>query len=96
LHSEQGFQYTSRGYNRLLEEYSMRPSMSRKGNCYDNACMESFFGHLKSECLKLQRFETEDQLIEAVHTYIHFYNNERFQKKLNNLSPVQYRTKVAA
>lgn len=95
LHSDQGFQYTSRGYNRLLEEHQMKASMSRKGNCYDNACMESFFGHLKSECVKLQKFETEEQLIEAVHNYIKFYNNERFQKKLNNLSPVQYRTKAA-
>lgn len=95
LHSDQGFQYTSRGYNRLLEQHQIKVSMSRKGNCYDNACIESFFGHLKCECLKIQKFETEEQLIEAIHSYIKFYNNERFQKKLNNLSPVQYRTKAA-
>ncbi|WP_282939829.1 IS3 family transposase [Paenibacillus sp. RC67] len=94
LHSDQSSQFTSRSYNPLLEKNHMKASMSRKGNCYDAACMESFFGHLKSECLKLQKFETEEQLIQAVQDYIKFYNNERFQKKLNNLSPVQYRTKA--
>ncbi|MED4586744.1 IS3 family transposase [Brevibacillus choshinensis] len=62
----------------------------------DNACIESFFGHLKSECLRLHTFTSEEQLIKAVEDYIHFYNYERFQAKLNNLSPVQYRTKAVA
>ncbi|MDO7906629.1 IS3 family transposase, partial [Paenibacillus sp. JX-17] len=66
-----------------------------KGNCWDNACIESFFGHLKSECLHLHTFSSEEQLVGAVERYIHFYNNERFQEKLNNLSPVEYRTKAA-
>jgi putative transposase len=69
--------------------------MSRKGNCCDNACMESFFGHLKAECIYLHTFHTESELKQAIDQYIFFYNNERFQEKLGNLSPVEYRTKVA-
>jgi len=96
LHSDQGFQYTHKTYNRLLEQKKMVVSMSRKGNCWDNACIESFFSHLKSECFHLHAFESEEQLIQAIEQYILFYNNERFQKKLNNLSPVEFRTKAAA
>ncbi|WP_376775376.1 IS3 family transposase [Cohnella nanjingensis] len=55
----------------------------------------SFFGHLKSESLRLHRFTSQKQLVDEVHRYIHFYNHQRFQKKLSNLSPVEYRTKVA-
>ncbi|WJH35169.1 IS3 family transposase [Paenibacillus sp. CC-CFT747] len=95
LHSDQGFQYTHKHYHTLLKRKKIKPSMSRKGNCWDNACIESFFGHLKSECVRLQSFASEDELTEAIGSYIHFYNNERFQQKLNNLSQVEYRTKVA-
>ena len=95
LHSDQGFQYTSRTFTNQLEEFNMRPSMSRKGNCWDNACMESFFGHLKAECIYLNSFHTESELKQAIDQYIYFYNNERFQKKLGNVSPVEYRTNVA-
>lgn len=95
LHSDQGFQYTHKAYNRLLKQRKMIVSMSRRGNCWDNACIESFFGHLKSECFHLHTFESEEQLIQIVEEYIHFYNHERFQKKLNNLSPVEFRTKAA-
>ncbi|NEZ45568.1 IS3 family transposase [Paenibacillus alvei] len=95
LHSDQGFQYTHRLYYSFLEHKKMKVSMSRKGNCWDNACIESFFGHLKSECLRLQAFTSEVRLIEAIESYIQFYNHERFQSKLNNLSPVEYRTKTA-
>lgn len=73
----------------------MKSSMSRKGKCLDNACMESFFGHFKSECSYLQSFESEEALITGIHEYIRFYNYDRFQAKLNNLSPVEYRTKAA-
>lgn len=55
----------------------------------------SFFGHLKSECFRLDTFSTEEELIMAIEQYIHFYNHERFQQKLNNLSPIEYRTNVA-
>jgi putative transposase len=95
LHSDQGFQYTSRQYNQLLQQYNITASMSRKGNCLDNACIESFFSHLKSECLYLHNFETDEEVQNAIHSYIRFYNNKRFQSRLNNLSPVQYRAQAA-
>lgn len=96
LHSDQGYQYTSRQYHKLLKKSKITPSMSRKGNCIDNASMENFFGHLKSEVMYLCSFKTENEVIEAVNQYIHFYNNERYQKKLNNLSPVEYRNAKVA
>ena len=95
LHSDQGFQYTHKEYHAFLKRKKIKVSMSRKGNCWDNACIESFFGHLKSECLRLDTFSTEEELVKAIERYIHFYNHERFQQKLNNLSPVEYRTRVA-
>ena len=95
LHSDQGFQYTSRQYNNALKKYKMKASMSRKGNGWDNASMENFFSHFKSECFRLRSFHTTDEVKIAVAKYIHFYNHERFQKKLNNLSPYEYRTQVA-
>jgi putative transposase len=96
LHSDQGFQYTSRQYHTLLKRSKITPSMSRKGNCLDNASMENFFGHLKSEVMYLNSFKTEEEVIEAINRYIYFYNNERYQKKLNNLSPVEYRNAKVA
>ncbi|GAA0414928.1 hypothetical protein GCM10008934_02240 [Virgibacillus salarius] len=95
LHSDQGFQYTSRQYNNLLKKYQMKASMSRKGNCWDNACMENFFSHFKSECFNLYSFRTGEEVRNAVNKYIRFYNHQRFQKKLNNLSPYHFRTQVA-
>ncbi|WP_198041735.1 IS3 family transposase [Paenibacillus larvae] len=82
LHSDQGYQYTSRHFSKLLKQYKMKASMSRKGNCLDNACMESFFGHFKSECLYIQSFESEEALKTAIDKYIRFYNYDRFQAKL--------------
>jgi putative transposase len=95
LHSDQGFQYTSKQYNKLLDKYEMKGSMSRKGNCWDNASMENFFSHFKSECFHLYTFKTSEEVKFAVHQYIRFYNHQRFQKKLNNLSPYKYRTQAA-
>ncbi|WP_368653707.1 IS3 family transposase [Ornithinibacillus sp. 4-3] len=95
LHSDQGFQYTSRQYNNLLKKYQIKASMSRKGNCWDNACMESFFSHFKSECFNLYSFKIGKEVKDAVNKYIRFYNYQRFQKKLNNLSPYHFRTQVA-
>ncbi|MEH7351679.1 IS3 family transposase [Gottfriedia acidiceleris] len=95
LHSDQGFQYTSIRYNQLLNKYKIRGSMSRKGNCLDNASMESFFSHFKTECFYRYHFETSQEVKIAVNKYIKFYNNKRFQKKLNNLSPIEYRAKAA-
>ncbi|MFD0767753.1 IS3 family transposase [Bacillus sp. CGMCC 1.60114] len=73
----------------------MKISMSREGNYWSNACIESFFSHFKSECFHLYSFRTTDKVKFAVRKYIHFYNNQRFQKKLNNLSPYKYRNQVA-
>ncbi|WP_263492206.1 IS3 family transposase [Bacillus sp. RAR_GA_16] len=95
LHSDQGFQYTSKQYNKLLNKYKMKSSMSRKGNCWDNACMENFFSHFKAECFHLTSFRTSEEVKNAVHKYILFYNHQRFQKKLNNLSPYKYRAQAA-
>jgi putative transposase len=95
LHSDQGFQYTSIRYNKLLKRYNIKQSMSRKGNCLDNACMEIFFSHFKAECFYRYQFESSNEVKEAVKNYIKFYNNKRFQKKLNNLSPNEYRAKAA-
>lgn len=94
LHSDQGFQYTSRLYHQLLKKNQMKQSMSRKGNCWDNACIESFFSHFKSEYFNLYSFRTAADVKFAVQKYIRFYNHQRFQKKLNNLSPYEYRTQV--
>ncbi|MFS0639256.1 IS3 family transposase, partial [Mesobacillus foraminis] len=70
LHSDQGHQYTSHQYNKLLRKYKMQPSMSRKGNCWDNACMENFFSHFKSECFYLYSFRTSEEVKDAVSKYI--------------------------
>ena len=92
LHSDQGFQYTNIEYIRYLDEYGVTISHSRKANCYDNACCENFFGHLKSEYLELKDIpKTNDELIAMVDKYIHFYNYERPQRKLKGMTPMEYR-----
>lgn len=81
LHSDQGFQYTSRAYFNLTQAYGITPSMSRRGNPYDNAMAENFFSILKTECIyrhKPSSFKEADEMIDA---YIHFYNHERIQTK---------------
>ncbi|WP_043288344.1 IS3 family transposase, partial [Pseudomonas taiwanensis] len=72
----------------------VKQSMSRKGNCLDNAAMESFFGTLKSEFFYLKRFESVEQLKAGLEEYIHYYNHDRIRLKLNGLSPVSYRTQA--
>lgn len=96
LHSDQGFQYTSHAYNRRLQQLGIIGSHSRKGNCHDNACVESFFSHFKSEMLYLNDFKTEQELIQAVEDYIYYYNYKRFQKRLSHQSPIEYRISMAA
>lgn len=91
LHSDQGWQYQMPAYRRLLGK-KVRQSMSRKGNCLDNAAMESFFGTLKSEFFYLNEFDSVEQLQAGIRQYIHYYNHERIRLKLKGLSPVQYRT----
>ena len=96
IHSDQGFQYTSSSYNKRLEELGLLGSHSRKGNCLDNACIESFFSHLKSEMLYITKYTSVEELYQAIDEYIFFYNSKRFQKRLSHLSPIQYREKMAA
>lgn len=92
IHSDQGWQYQMRFYQQQLRKHGLTQSMSRKGNCLDNASMESFFGILKSECFHGQQFNSVDELEQTVRQYIHYYNHERIKVKLKGLSPVQYRT----
>lgn len=94
LHSDQGFQYTSHAYFNLTKEYGITPSMSRRGNCHDNACAENFFGTLKAECIyrfKPSTFAEAQQLIDE---YIYFYNNDRIQLK-TMLTPFEKRRQLA-
>ena len=92
LHSDQGWQYQMPQWSRMLESRNIAPSMSRKGNCLDNAAMESFFATLKSEFFYPSRFDTIDSLRDGIEDYIRYYNNDRIRMKLKGLSPVQYRT----
>lgn len=96
LHSDQGWQYQMPAYRRQLGERGLTQSMSRKGNCLDNAAMESFFGTLKSEFFYLNRFSSIEQLEAGIRQYIHYYNHDRIKTKLKGLSPVQYRTQALA
>lgn len=92
LHSDQGWLYQMSCYQKQLQQHGILQSMSRKGNCLDNAVMENFFGHSKSELFYLEKFESIDQLKFKVDEYIHYYNHERIKMKLGGLSPVEYRT----
>lgn len=96
LHSDQGWHYRMPAYQRQLRERNLLQSMSRKGNCHDNAAMESFFAVLKSELFYLEQFDSIDVLRESLTNYIHYYNHHRIKLKLNGMSPVQYRTKALA
>ena len=93
LHSDQGFQYTSHGYFTLTKEYGITPSMSRRGNCYDNAMAENFFSILKSECIYRQKLDTYVQARLLIDQYIHFYNYERIQLK-TRLTPFEKRSQA--
>ncbi len=92
LHSDQGWQYQMREFQRVLKEYNITQSMSRKGNCLDNSSMENFFGRLKTEMYFGEKFSSTEEFIEELKEYINYYNNERISLKLKGLSPVQYRT----
>lgn len=92
LHSDQGWQYQMTAFQRRLKTRGVAQSMLRKGNCLDNAPMESFFATLKSELFHLERFDTVQSLNKAIDTYIDYYNHHRIKLKLKGLSPVQYRT----
>ncbi len=95
IHSDRGFQYTSWGFHRRLEAHGLTQSMSRVGKCIDNGPMEGFWGTLKCEKYYLHKYQTFEALEKDIGSYIYFYNNERLQRKLNSLSPTEYRTKAA-
>jgi len=91
LHSDQGWAYQNKRYQRYLAENGFKQSMSRKGNCLDNAMMENFFGLLKSELLYLQDFKSVEDFEQQLQEYIKYYNEQRIKTRLNRKSPVQYR-----
>lgn len=95
LHSDQGWQYQMKPYQKMLKEKGIQQSMSRKANCYDNSVMENFFGILKTEFYNDQVFASIEQFTQELSEYIDYYNNSRIKVKLNGLSPVQFRTQVA-
>ena len=93
-HSDRGSQYCAEDYRRLLGQFGMTASMSRKGNCYDNAPMESFWGTLKQELVHHRRYRTRQEAIQEITEYIEiFYNRQRRQARLGYLSPVAYEQK---
>jgi putative transposase len=90
-HSDRGRQYCAYEYQRLMDQFKMRASMSRKGDCYDNAPMESFWGTLKSELVHHSRYKTREEAIREITEYIEvFYNRQRRQARLGYLSPANY------
>ena len=93
-HSDQGSQYTSEQFQRLMADHGITCSMSQSGNVWDNAAMESFFGTLKSEFFYLNKFVDIAALKSGLRRYIRYYNHQRIRLKLNGLSPVQYRLRA--
>ena len=91
LHSDQGWQYQHKRYQRMLREKGIRQSMSRKGNCLDNAVIENFFGLLKSELLYLQEFRSMEHFKQELVAYLDYYNNRRIKAKLKGLPPAIHR-----
>jgi transposase InsO family protein len=90
IHSDQGCHYTSPVYQKLLKEKGLGLSMSRRGNCWDNAAQESFFGHMKDH-VKSRTCSSFSQLVQEVNRYIRYYNHDRCQWGLKKMTPVQYR-----
>ena len=91
LHSDQGWQYQHKQYQRMLKRKGIQQSMSRKGNCLDNAVMENFFGLLKSELLYLQEFSSIEHFKQELLDYLDYYNNRRIKAKLKGLPPALHR-----
>ena len=95
LHSDQGFQYTSQAYFKLTQYYGITPSMSRRGNPYDNAMAENFFSILKTECIHRVKPKTYEEASLLISAYIHFYNHDRIQLK-TKLTPLEQRSQFAS
>jgi len=95
LHSDQGFQYTSQPYFNLTKSYHITPSMSRRGNPYDNALAENFFSILKTECIYRTKIKTFDEARQLIDDYIYFYNHQRIQLK-TKLTPLELRSQFVA
>ena len=91
LHSDQGWHYQHKQYQRMLREKGIKQSMSNKGNCLENAVMENFFGLLKSELLYLQEFESMDHFKHELNEYLDYYNNRRIKARLKGLPPALHR-----
>lgn len=91
FHSDRGFQYTNKIFKKKLDDSGMTQSMSRVSRCIDNGPMESFWGIMKSEMYYLYKFNTYEELEEAVKEYIYYYNTCRYQKRLKCMTPLEYR-----
>lgn len=91
VHTDQGFHYRHSSWRKLIESVGGVQSMSRKGNCYDNAVMENVFGHVKSEMYHGESFDSVDEFYQAVDDYIFWYNNDRLQQRFKGLAPMEYR-----
>lgn len=94
VHTDQGFQYQHSSWRSLITGNGGTQSMSRKGNCFDNAVMENFFGHLKTEMYHGETFTSLDEFYHALDEYIYWYNHERIQKRLKGLTPMHYRNQT--
>lgn len=94
VHSDQGWQYRHKAYQKQLVDNGLKQSMSRKGNCLDNAVAENFFGLLKTEMYHGQSFKNADELIAKIKEYIEYYNTKRIKVKLKGLTPIEYRNQA--
>lgn len=91
IHSDQGCHYTSVSFRALIKDVGLRQSMSRKGNCWDNAPQESFFGHMKDELnIKARKWETFEEIQTDIDDWMDYYNNDRYKEGLGNLSPNEF------
>ena len=95
IHSDQGVHYSSPKFQQLLKKHALGQSMSRRGNCWDNAPMESFFGHMKDD-INYKSCQTFEELQTMIDEYMNYYNNSRYQWNLKKLTPVKYRNQLLA
>jgi putative transposase len=94
LHSDQGWQYQMREYQGLLKSHGIIQSMSRKGNCLDNAIIENFFGTVKAEMFYVKKYKSIKELQKDIIEYVTYYNNERIRLNLKGMSPIEYRAHI--